>query len=205
MLDEGLLPAAVALVLAVELGHRHVRLVDDDEEVVREVVDQRRGGRPGRPAVDVAGVVLDAVAETHLAQHLEVVVGAHPQALGLEELAFGLQDLEAVGELGLDPDHGPGHPVVGGDVVRRREHHQLLELAEDLAGERVEAHESLHRVAEQLDPESALFVGREDVDGVAPHPELTPREAELVALVGHIDEAGQDGPLLVIVADLQAE
>ena len=44
VLDEGLLPAAVTLVLAVELGHRDVRLVDDDEEIVREVVDQRRGG-----------------------------------------------------------------------------------------------------------------------------------------------------------------
>jgi len=32
-----------------------------------------------------------------------------------------------------------------------------------------------------------------------------PRQSELVALVGHVDEAGQDRPLLVVVADPQAE
>ena len=40
VLDEHVLAAAVALVLAVQLGHGLVALVDDDQEVVGEVVEQ---------------------------------------------------------------------------------------------------------------------------------------------------------------------
>ena len=53
MLDELLLAAAVALVLAVELRDRHVALVDDQQEVVGEEVEQRVGGlaRGSRPSM----------------------------------------------------------------------------------------------------------------------------------------------------------
>ena len=51
VLDEGVLAGAVALVLAVELRHGDVRLVDDDEVVVGEVVEQRVGHLPAaRPS-----------------------------------------------------------------------------------------------------------------------------------------------------------
>ncbi len=59
-------------------------LVDDRDEVVREVVEQGERCLARRSAVDVAGVVLDAVAEPELLHHLEVVLGAHPEPLGLE-------------------------------------------------------------------------------------------------------------------------
>jgi hypothetical protein len=69
----------------------------------------------------VRGVVLDAAAEPDLAQHLEVVRGPHPQALGLEELALVLEPLQALVELLLDRDEGVLHPVLARHVVRRRE------------------------------------------------------------------------------------
>ena len=47
---------------------------------------------------------------------------------------------------------GAPHPLVAGDVVGRREDDELVELAEHLAGERVEAGDPLDLVAEQLDP-----------------------------------------------------
>src|SRR4028118_1991823 len=81
------------------------------------------GGRGGarRAAVDVAAVVLDAVAEADLAHHLEVVGGAHAQALRLEQLALRLHLREPVGELELDAGRRPLHALGTGDVVRRRE------------------------------------------------------------------------------------
>ena len=57
------------------------------EEVVGEVVEQRPGRLPGCAAGEVPRVVLDARAVPGLAQHLEVVVGALPQPLRLEQLA----------------------------------------------------------------------------------------------------------------------
>ena len=59
--------------------------------VLREEVEERVGGLPRRAAVEVAAVVLDARADARLGQHLEVVLGADPQPLGLEQLALGLR------------------------------------------------------------------------------------------------------------------
>ena len=66
-------------------------LVDDAEHVLREVVDKREGRLAGFAAVEMARVVLDAVAEAHGLEHLEVVVGALLQALRLEQLVSRLE------------------------------------------------------------------------------------------------------------------
>ena len=50
--DERLLARAVALVHAADLRHGLVRLVDEDDEVVREVVEQRERVRARRPALE---------------------------------------------------------------------------------------------------------------------------------------------------------
>ena len=49
VVDQRLLARAVAFVHAADLGNRLVRLVDEDHEVVREVVEQREGMRARRP------------------------------------------------------------------------------------------------------------------------------------------------------------
>ena len=123
MVDEHVLAAAVALELAVQLRHRDVTLVDHDQEVLGEVVEQRERRLAEVAAVDVHRVVLDAVAVADLADHLEVVLGAHPQPLRLEQLAFLLEPRQPLLQLGLDLDHRRAHPLVACHVVGGREHH----------------------------------------------------------------------------------
>src|SRR5207248_3454761 len=77
-IDERLLARAVALVHAADLRNGLMGLVDEDDEVRREIVEQGVRGRARRSAVEDARVVLDAVAETELAHHLEVVFGSLP-------------------------------------------------------------------------------------------------------------------------------
>ena len=203
MIDEVVLARLVALVLPVDLRHRLVRLVEHDEVVVGEVVEQRVRHLPGRATVEVAGVVLDPGAHPDLAQHLEVVARAHPQALGLEQLVVLLEPRQPVDQLGLDALDGALHGLVGGDVVRRREQHQLVELLDDLAGERVDRRDALHLVAEQRDAHAPLLVGGEHLDGVAPHPELVAGEVVVVALVLQLDEAGEDRALLALLPHVE--
>ena len=199
MIDQVVLARLVALVLPVDLRDRLVRLVEHDEVVVGEVVEQRVGHLPRRAAVEVAGVVLDAGAHPDLAQHLEVVARAHPQALGLEQLVVLLEPRQAVGQLGFDALDGALHGLVGGDVVRRREQHQLVELLDDLTGHRVDRGDAFHLVAEQRDAHAPLLVCREHLDGVAAHPELVAGEVVVVALVLQLDETGEDRPLLALL------
>ena len=205
VLDERVLPAAVALVLAVQLRHGHVALVDDEQEVVGEVVDQGERRLAGAAAVDVHRVVLDAVAVADLLDHLQVVLGAHAEALGLEQLALGLEPRQPLLQLGLDAHHGPPHPLVAGDVVGGREDDDLGEVGELLAGERVDDGEPLDGVAEHLDAQHRLLVGGVHLDGVAPHAELAPAERHVVAVVLQVDEAAQDRALVVVDAGVQLE
>ncbi len=205
VLDERLLPRPVPLVLAVELGHGHVALVDDEEEVLREVVQQRvRRLARGAP-VDVAAVVLDPVAAAHLREHLEVVLGAHAETLRLEQLPVRLEEGEPLGELCLDPGDRAPHALVSRDVVRRWEHDELLELAQVLTRERVDAEDPLHLVAEELDAHRELLVGRLDLDRVAAHAEVAPAEDEVVPLVVDLHESREDGTLLVTLTRPQHE
>ena len=92
-----------------------------------------------------------------------------------------------------------GHVVGGGEDL------QLLDVGDDLAGEGVDPADALDLVAEQLDAHAHLVVGGEDLDGVAPHPELAPDEVHVVALVLHVDQPAEDGPLGVLLARLEAE
>jgi hypothetical protein len=188
VLDQHLLAGPVPLVLAADLGDGDVGLVDDGEEVLGEVVQQRVGGLAGGPAVEVAGVVLDPRAEPHLPQHLQVVGGPHPQALGLQQLPLRLQLGQPPGQLGFDGGDRLQHLLPLGDVVAGREDERLPELFQHLAGDRVHPQDPLDLVAEELDPEDRLLVGGQHLQGVAPHPELAPGEGHLVALVLDVDQ-----------------
>ena len=63
-------------------------LVYEEQEVVREIVKQSRGHTARRTARQNGRIVLDALADTHFRQHLNVVVRPLLDALGLDELTF---------------------------------------------------------------------------------------------------------------------
>src|SRR3984957_412873 len=112
VLDQHVLAGAIPGPLAVQLGHGDVALVDDDQIVLGEEVEQCEGRLAGGAAVEVAAVVLDARAHPGLGQHFEVVLGADPEALGLEQLALLLEVLQALPQLHLDGADGALHDLV---------------------------------------------------------------------------------------------
>ena len=115
-----------------------MRLVDEDDVVGRKVVEQRVRRRPGGATVEDARVVLDSVAEPELAHHLEVVLGALPDPVRFEHHPLRLELLHLLLELVPDLDRRPLDRRRRCDVLRRREHGDVIELREHFAGERVE-------------------------------------------------------------------
>ena len=180
-------------------------LVDDEHEVLGEVVEQAVGRAAAAAAVDVHRVVLDARAGPDLAHHLHVVGGAHPQALGLEQLALLLEGRELVLQLELDALDRPLHPGRAGDVVGGREDVELVVVGDHLAGHRVQRHQPLDLVAEELHPHGVLLVDREDLEGVAPDPEGAAGEGEVVAGVLDLHEPAQHAVAVHLLADLEAQ
>ena len=70
--------------------------------------------------------------------------------------------------------------------------HDALELADHLAAQRIDLVQRLDLVAEELDAHrAALFVGGEDLDGVAAHAEGAAMEVVVVALVLDVDQLAQ--------------
>ena len=137
IVDEGALTRHVALEHRADLRDGHVRLVDDEQEVVGEVVQQRVRRRAGSAPVDVTRVVFHARARPDFLEHLQVEGGAHAQALLLEELVLAAEPREAVIELVLDGGDRLLHAFLAGHVVRGREQVGVVNLVDHVASERV--------------------------------------------------------------------
>ena len=205
VLDERLLAGPVTLVLSVQLRDGHVRLVEHAEEVVGEVVEQGVRHLAGFPTVEEPRVVLDPGAGADLAEHLEVVGRPHPQPLRFQQFALRLEPRQSVRELGFDALDRPLHVVLVGDVVRRREQHEPVELLDDLAGDGVDRVHPLDLVPEELDAHAPFLVGGEHLDRVPSHPELVADEALVIAFVLELDEPAQDRALVVLLAHAEHE
>jgi hypothetical protein len=203
VVDERLLPGAVALVHPAELRHRLVRLVDEDHHVLREVVEQRERVRPRSAALEDPRVVLDPGAEPELLHHLEVVLGSLPQPVRLEHLPLALEHLQPLVELVADLDDRALDRRSRRDVLRRRPDRDVVELREHLARERVEVGDRLDEVAEERDPIRRLLVRGLDLEHVALDPEAPAAEHRVVPRVHRVDQLAEDDVAVVLLPHLE--
>ena len=191
VVDEGALARHVALEHRADLGDGHVRLVDDQQEVVREVVQEGVRRRAGSAPIDVTRVVFHARARPDFLEHLQVEGGAHAQALLLEELVLAAEPREAIVELVLNRSDRLLHALLAGDVVRGGEQVGVVDFGDDVARERVQNREGINLVAKHLDADRELLIHGDDLDRVTAHAEGTARKRHVVAHVLHGDEASQ--------------
>ena len=203
VVDQGLLARAVALVHAADLRDRLVGLVDEDDEVVGEIVDQRVRRAALRTAIEDARVVLDPRGEADLFEHLDVVGGALAQPVRLQLLALGLQ-LGGTGiQFGADFLDRPLQRLVSGHVMRGGPDRDVVDRVEDLAGQRVEVLDPLDLVAEEGDAVGRLGVGGHDLQHLAAHPEGAAAEDRVVALVLHLDQLAEHLVAVDLLADFE--
>ena len=59
--------------------------VDKEQKVIREKINQAPGALSGLPTRHVSGVILNAIAKPNLSEHFQIVLGAHTNALGLQQ------------------------------------------------------------------------------------------------------------------------
>src|SRR5262245_28512907 len=166
--------------------------VDDQERVVRQVVEQRRRRLARLAAGEMTRVVLDAVAVADLADHLQVEHRALMQPLRLEQTALGFEDAAPPRELLFDRLDRASGSIARRDEVRLRVDRDLVVLAQRLAGERIEGRELVDLVAEQFNAEALLFVRRTHFDDVAADAERAAVEIVIVALVLDLDQLAQN-------------
>ena len=150
-------------------------------------------------------VVLDTGTGADLLHHLDVVSGAHPEPLGLQQFPVPLQDGEALLQLLLDGRDRLLHTLRSSNVVGSRKDVHLLVLTDDLAGERVHRREGLDLVAEELHAQGVLLVDREDLQGVAADSEGAALTRNVVADVLVGDEVPQQLVTIPFLPHLQRD
>ena len=192
VIHERRLAGLVAGIHPADLRHGHVRLVDEEQEVVGEVVEQGRGRAARRPTREGPRVVLDPGAEARLQQHLDVEPRPGIEPLGLEQLALALELLEPGLELGLDRAHGRLDAVLRHHEVTGRVEVELVLAGGHLAAGRMNDGDRLHAIAPELDPAGQLVVGGPDVDRIATDAKPAPLERHVTPLVVHGHELGQE-------------
>ena len=182
----------VAFIHAADLRDGGVRFVDHEEIIFREKIEQREGLRTGRPAGEMARVVLDAVAEAHLLQHFEIVFRAHFQALRFEEAALRFEQDDAFVQLVADGGEGAIQLIGGRDELFRGEKGEDAELFARVAGHRIETRDGVDLVAEKFEPDR-FFIGGGGIDfhHVAADAEFAAPEFDIVSAVKHIDEPAE--------------
>ena len=104
--DQAALARVIALVHGADLRDSDVGLIDDQKVILREVVEEAVRTLSGFASAEMARVVFDAAAVAHLEHHFEVIVGAHLQALGLQQAALTAQQSQTLAQLFADRAHG---------------------------------------------------------------------------------------------------
>ncbi len=119
VIDQGFLARAVAVVHAVELRNHLVALIDDHQEVIREIIEQAVRFLTCLPPVKVPGVVLDALAGSGLFNHLEIVLGPLLETVCLDHAERGQDFVEFLldgGDRGLPGAFGSNEVPGGIDI-----------------------------------------------------------------------------------------
>ncbi len=89
--------------------------------------------------------------------------------------------------------------------MRGRVDGDLLALGQQLAGQRVDLHDPLDLVPEELDAYDEVVVRRLELERVASHAEPSAREGLVVALVLQVDELAKDAVPAVLPADSEPD
>ncbi len=187
VVDQVFLARTVAAIHAADLRYGDVALVDDHQRVARQIIEQRRRRLAGCAPREVTRVVLDALAEAHLVQHLEIEPRALLDALAFDELVVLLKPLDALRKLRLDRVDRPQRGRARRHVMARRIDRVAPHPLQDVAGERIEDVNAFDLVVEQCHAHGVLRVlRREDVEDVSAHPEHAASELQFVALVLHL-------------------
>ncbi len=120
-------------------------------------------------------------------------------------MATPLEFGEPLLQLILDAVDGALHALWSGHVVRGREDVELGVLGDDLTGHRVQGHEPLDLVTEELDADGVLLVDGEHLQRVTAHPERAAAEGEVVPGVLDADELPQQGVAIDLGAHLERD
>lgn len=206
VVDEHLLAGAVALVHAAYLGDGGVRFIDDGEVVEGEIVLKGGGGGARRAPGEVAGVVLDTLAEADFVDEFQVVVRAHLEPLGFDEFVLLFEPLHALFQLCADGGDGGQAFFRRGDVLFHREEEVAVQPLAHAPGHGIDERYGLNLIAEELHADGlAVTLRGVDFHHVAAHAETAAVKVVVMPLKEQLCQAGNHGIAVNLLAHMDGE
>ena len=192
VLYQHVLAGTVAVVHGPDLGYRHMALVNEAQKILRKVVQQGVRRVAGFAAVKVTAVVLNALAVADLPDHLDVIIGALGDAFCFQGLMIVREPLHPLPKIMLDHRQILLQVGVVGRVVGGGKDGYMGQGGQHMAADGIDLTDAVDFVAEELDAQGVLLLaGGDDLHHIAPHPEGTTVELDVVAFILDIDQVPQ--------------
>src|SRR5882762_1711814 len=193
VVHQGLFAGTIACVHASDLRNSLVRLIDEEQIILRHVIKQCRWSFARKTATEMARIIFDAVAIAYSAHHLDIKKGALGQALRFHKFSGALQFFLPPFELFID-GHDGALALLGG--------HDVMSLGIDgyagqvflpdahFTGERIDLTDRVNLLAPHLEAISVVFIGGINLDHVTANAKSAATQV-FGAIVLNIDEAAQ--------------
>ena len=166
-------------------------LVDDNQEILREEIQQTVGPCTRFASVEVAGIVLDARAVSQFAEHFHIVSDPFLQALCLVELADLFKMLYLQGQIVLnlmDRSQGafPGrHEKIG------RINLVFIEGGDTGSRVRIDFLNAVNFVIPEHDAQDVIRISQEDIHRISLDPEIPAVQFGIVAGVETVHQLAE--------------
>ncbi len=161
----------VASVHSADLGEGYMALINEGDEILREVVYQAERPLAGLAAVKVAGVVLYARAVSHLLYHFKVVLYTLLQSLGFDGLAYILEISHLLDKVVLDFGYrSDGTFAVGHEVIRGINVNTIQSFNAGSSNGIYQA-DGIYLISEEFYPHSLVGTSQENIHRVTPYSE----------------------------------
>ena len=161
-------------------------LIDERDEVLREVVYKAERPHALASAVEISRIVLNARAVAHLLYELEVIFHSLLQSLGFQVLSYALEVFALGNHVVLYLAYRLGASFLRGHEVAGRVDGYFVELFQERSCQRVYDGDLVDLVAEELYAYGVLAISYADVDNVAFHSEGASLEVGFGAAVKRI-------------------
>ena len=192
VLNKRILAGAVAAVHCSHLRQGNVALIHEQQEILREIVEQRHRSAANGTAGYYSGIVFDTRAIAELLHHLDIVIRALGYALRFKQLAVFLKILDSLIALCSDIGDRPRHFFLADNIMAGGIYGSVVQIAQHGTGHDVYLAYSVDLIAEEFHPYGLVIrIRRKNLDSIAANAEHISLKGDIIALIAYLNELAQ--------------
>ena len=167
-------------------------LVNNGQEIFREIVEQAERPHAGRSAIKISRIILDARAMTKLLYHLQIVVDTLCETVGFQQLTLVAEGLTLGAEVYGNLVNSRCRALFACHKNIGRVDVEPFQLGQHSACLRVDGLNLLYLIAPEQYSQLNLLKGKHNIDGVALYSETTRFQLYVRARIKRIDQLAQE-------------